>query len=176
MTKIQTFSDGYGAGHAFPMWPQIIAASGFNVVNHSEVSISVPELLDLFYNFYNTEDRFIVQLPSMGRVIGIRMPAKEDPDLIARDVELIKNFKDKSLGNVEICTVLDMAQWSKQFSDRGHEVQPQPVVHARWLKQFFPDLIHDKIYQKIEQFGQWEPYYWDREQLWETIKNEVSLL
>ena len=175
MTKIHTFSDGFGAGHAFPMWPQMIAASGFDVVNYSEVSISVPELLDLFYKSYNSHDRFLVQLPEFGRIIGVRMPAQTDRNLYIRDQNFLTDIKNKNFPNVTIIHVPEMDKWSRQFSDRGEEPQPQPVVHARWLMQNFPDLISPNIYYTIEKFGKWEPYYWDREQQWKDLINEASL-
>ena len=166
MQTIHTFSDGFGAGHAFPMWPQIIQASGFPVVNHSEVSISVVEMLDLYYANYNTEDRFIVQLPCLGRVIGVREPAEIDESLAQRDVVAIEKFKQQLQSNVSVCTVEDMDSYSCMFKDRGDQIQPQPVVHARWLCENFPELISSSIYEKLEYHGYWEPYHPDRAHMW----------
>lgn len=169
MNIIHTFSDGFGEGHAFPMWPQIIAASGFDVINYSEVSISIPEMLDLFYKAYNPHDRFLIQLPESGRIIGTRKPAKVDPTFYIRDQKLLTSINEKNFDNVDIMYVQHMDKWSRKFPNRGDEVQPQPIIHARWLKEYFPDLIDDKIYKKIEHYGTWEPYYWDREQEWKNL-------
>lgn len=169
MTVIHTFSDGFGAGHAFPMWPQIIEASGFKVINYSQVSISVFELINLFYNSYNSNDYFIIQLPESGRIPGIRMPCKVDKNLVMRDEELIDNLKNNKKPNMHICTVNEMDRWSKTFADRGNLVQPQPIIHARWLKKYFPQYTSNSICKKIENYGYWEPFYWDREQEWKNL-------
>ena len=169
MQKIHTYSDGFGVGHAFPMWPQIISASGFEVVNHSEVSISVIELIRKFKQTYNTHDYFIMQMPQPGRIPGIRMPCKLDQNLIDSDNKLIADFVSYQKSNVHFSTVEQMDVWSKSFTDRGNEVQPQTMVHARWLKKHFPQFIDQQLCVKIEKHGAWEPFHWNREAEWKTL-------
>jgi hypothetical protein len=74
-----------------------------------------------------------------------------------------------------------MAEWAKLHPLRGNEIQPAPIVHFDWLvEKLLPKLniIIDEekrlaLTQKLRNFV---PYHYDRKQIWENLKNEISVL
>ena len=93
------------------------------------------------------------------------------------------NFKDLlKLPWVDFQVGMD--EWTKQFRHiRKNEIQPSPLSQTKYIfEKILPKLeikINDqtkiKIYNLLSNYN-FTPYYWDREKIWETLKNEISLL
>lgn len=73
-----------------------------------------------------------------------------------------------------------MEEWSRQFDDRGQEIQPSPQIHLRWvLLKILPSLNinidQEKILNLVDnyKFNAYDP---DRNQQWLNLKHEINLL
>lgn len=93
------------------------------------------------------------------------------------------NYLFKFVNKLPWIEKMGMEEWSSNLEFRGNQIQPSPVIHFKWVvEKILPALkiniekdIIDKIY-KILIDNQFEPYYFDREQKWKNLKNEISLL
>ncbi len=79
---------------------------------------------------------------------------------------------------------MGMEEWSRDHDKiRKNEIQPSPLIHLKYIiEKILPKLqikinikILDEIYKLVDDYD-FEPYHWDREQIWKNLKNEISLL
>jgi hypothetical protein len=63
-------------------------------------------------------------------------------------------------------------------ADRGTEIQPLPLGHARWIADYLPlpSISNAKLTQLIELISiqQWIPYDPDREEIWTRLVQKLS--
>jgi hypothetical protein len=84
-------------------------------------------------------------------------------------------------------TLLDQLPWVNKLlgmdsiisnTDRGTEIQPLPLGHARWISDFLslPAINNTKLTQLIDLIStqQWAPYDPDREELWTQLVQKLS--
>jgi len=76
-----------------------------------------------------------------------------------------------------------METYSYKFSFRGKEIQPHPIIHLHYVIDYILPSLNLKLYKDktsaiidIVSAKMFEPYYYDRIQQLEDLKNEVSLL
>jgi hypothetical protein len=84
-------------------------------------------------------------------------------------------------------TLLDQLPWVNKLSgmdsmisaaDRGTEIQPLPLGHARWISDFLtlPSMDNTKLAQLIDLISvqQWIPYDPNREETWTQLIQKLS--
>jgi len=74
-----------------------------------------------------------------------------------------------------------MAEWAKSHPLRGNEIQPAPIVHFDWvIEKILPklnlSLDKEKLLTVSERLHNFVPHHYDRKQIWENLKNEISML
>lgn len=94
---------------------------------------------------------------------------------------------DTSVLTKKQITLLNQLPWINKLSgmdsmirvaDRGTEIQPLPLGHARWILDFLllPAISNTKLAQLIDLISaqQWIPYDPDREEIWTQIVQKLS--
>jgi hypothetical protein len=99
---------------------------------------------------------------------------------------LTYDFDSSKLTNQQMA-LLDQLPWINNLTgmdstisvaDRGTEIQPRPLGHARWILNFLslPSIDNTKLAQLIDLISaqQWIPYDPDREEIWTQIIQKLS--
>jgi len=78
---------------------------------------------------------------------------------------------------------IGMSEWSDQYENRGPEIQPSPHVHLIWcIEQLIPKIDNSISATRLQNVvtiiksHEFTPYYYDRDQQWIDIKNEINML
>jgi hypothetical protein len=97
---------------------------------------------------------------------------------------LVKNTLENIGCSYVYTTTKDQDEFSKTVENikhRQNEIQPSPVVHFKWLlAAILPrisiefDYTRANTLEKLINEKQWEPYYFDREQKWISLLEDLN--
>jgi hypothetical protein len=97
--------------------------------------------------------------------------------------ELVRHTLENNNCKYLFITTQEQSTYARKFTEnvRLNQVQPSPIVHFKWLTEIVIPAIGLEIDQtrssKLENLivnQQWEPFYYDRDQLWDTLLEELN--